>query len=240
MKWSCTADLDAILMVNNPMNVVIVTSAIGTKFGAIPISDRFSQTVVGLKSIKEKMPNSYVIFSDCSLEPIIGDTEEIRELVDQYFDYSKENSHNSIKYFSSQGMKSHGELFMVRECIEFCKSNLNMNSVDRIFKIGGRGILTDNFDLSKYDAAVGKYVFKTPVNSWIGEGVKLYETRMYSMHRDNISDYLSRWLSVFESCHGDFQIEHSYYKCLDHNMVCPFDTLGLEYVVSLFGQTAND
>jgi hypothetical protein len=218
-------------------NIVIVPSAIGARIGVIDIAERFNQTITGLKSIREKIPNVYIIFCDCSLEPTCGDAGEILPLVDQYFDFAQ---HEHVRHFSLYGMKSHGELIMFRAAIEYALANLDMSSVERIFKIGGRGILTDDFDITKYKEATGKYVFKTPSDSWMGNGIRIYETRMYSLHKDNVEDYFSRFDDILNSCEGGFQVEHSYFKWLDEESVYPLDTLGLQYVVSNTGQTAYD
>jgi hypothetical protein len=218
-------------------NIVIVPSAIGARIGVIDIKDRFTQTLEGLKSIRERIPNSYIIFCDCSLESTGGDAGVILPLVDQYFDFAQ---HEQVRQFSMYGMKSHGELVMFVSAIQFALANIDMSSVDRIFKLGGRGILNDQFDIEKYKEAKGKYVFKTPSDSWMGNGMKIYETRMYSLHKDNIDDYFKKFDNIIGSCEGGFQSEHSHYKCLDPDMVYPFETLGLQYVVSSTGQTAYD
>lgn len=137
-------------------------------------------------------------------------------------------------------MKSHGELLLFKHALHFILEKYDFSLINRIFKIGGRVKLSNNFNFAQYDNTDNKYVFKTPVQSWMSSELKLYETRIYSFHKNNIQDYLDKWEIVFNSCQGGFQVEHAYWKYLDQNQIIHFDNMFAECVVAATGQLAED
>ena len=52
------------------INLFIVTSSLKPNMGAYSDGDRFNQTIDSLKSLREKVPEAIVLFTDCSARPV--------------------------------------------------------------------------------------------------------------------------------------------------------------------------
>lgn len=159
-------------------NLFIVTSALKTKTGAFSEEQRFAQTISTLISLREKLPDAVVAFSDVSLSPVSeSEKEEIQKFVNYYIDLSDEPN---IKYCAVNGLKSHGENCLMYTTLQVLKNNNLLKDVKRIFKFSARSILEDDFDISKYDNMFGKFVFKKRIPSWHNKESHLLITRMFS------------------------------------------------------------
>lgn len=218
-------------------NIVIVTSAVGAKSGLVSVKDRFDQTIIGLHSIREKIPNSLLIFGDCSLQDITEYKPQIEALVDVYIDFS--DNKDSI-YCSEMGLKSHAELVIFRSCLQYIIDNYDLHEINRIFKIHGRCKLDENFNLRLHESAIGKWVFKQSRQSHLSHDLRLYETRLYSLHTSNLQFYVDNFQFMFNECSGAFQIEHVYYKWINPEHVVEVPFIGGECMVSPTGGIAKD
>ena len=72
------------------------------------------------------------------------------------------SGHEIIKFSHSIGggtMKSSCEAYMLMETVKL----LSVPVESRIFKICGRYVLSDTFDLNKHHSAKGKYLFKNKI-----------------------------------------------------------------------------
>jgi len=196
--------------------VCIIPSALGTRYGTLSIEERFNQTLEGIASIREKIPNSYIILGDISLVDSSNYREIIKTKVDSFIDC---NDDQKIIFYSNNFKKSQGELLIFKKCLDKVIIDLDMTSIKRIFKIGGRVKLSENFDITDYKDTKDKYVFRFPVDSWMGESYKFYETRIYSFDSSLISDYYDVWDRTFNLCDRGFDVEHAYYQTLDQNKI---------------------
>jgi hypothetical protein len=164
--------------------------------------------------------------------------KKIKELVDIFIDSS---NNSTIMELSRRGYKSHGELLLFCSTLEYIKQNIDLTDYVRIFKLSGRHNITEEFNIGEYDVStIGKYVFKNSVQSWISPELRIYETRLWSMHKLNLDDYLSKFQQIFESCDGRYDIEHAYYKFLDKSDVVEFDNIWVEGKVALHGRYQKD
>lgn len=196
--------------------VCIIPSALGTQYGTLSIEERFNQTIEGINSIREKIPNSFIILGDISLIDASEYRNIIKNKVDQFIDCNLD--YNIVNY-SNQFKKSQGELLIFKKCLDFINSNLDCSEIKRVFKIGGRVKLSENFDISDYSQTAGKYVFKYPIDSWMGDGYKFYETRIYSFDYSLIGDYFEKWKLTFDLCNSGFDVEHAYFLTLDQDKI---------------------
>jgi hypothetical protein len=219
-------------------HICIITSALSPAVGVIPLEDRFMQTLHSIKTVRDKIPKCRIILNDISVRPCDEWKNEIRELVDIFIDSS---NNNTILDLSRRGYKSHGELLLFYNALEYIKQNFDLSQYERIFKLSGRHNITDEFNINDYDeSTVGKYVFKNSVQSWISPELRIYETRLWSMHKLNLEDYLSKFQQIFASCDGRYDIEHAYYKFLDKKDVKEFDNIWVEGKVALHGRYQKD
>jgi len=219
-------------------HICIITSALSPAVGVIPLDDRFIQTIHSIRTVRDKIPNCTIILNDISVYPCDEWKKEIGELVDIFIDSS---GNSTIMELSRRGYKSHGELLLFRSSLDYIKQNIDLSDYGRIFKLSGRHNITEEFNIREYDdSTIGKYVFKNSVQSWISPELRIYETRLWSMHKLNLEDYLNKFGRIFESCDGRYDIEHAYYKFLDKNDVVEFDNIWVEGKVALHGRYQKD
>ena len=219
-------------------HICIITSALSPAVGVIPLEDRFIQTIHSIHTVRDRIPNCTIILNDISVYPCDEYKKEIRKLVDIFIDSS---NNSTIMELSRRGYKSHGELLLFCSTLEYIKQNIDLTDYVRIFKLSGRHNITEEFNIGEYDVStIGKYVFKNSVQSWISPELRIYETRLWSMHKLNLDDYLSKFQQIFESCDGRYDIEHAYYKFLDKSDVVEFDNIWVEGKVALHGRYQKD
>ena len=105
--------------------------------------ERFQQTLETIKSIKKKLPSSYVLLADNSKDKLSKERVDILEkaqvdAIIQKYDPTKSDSI----------YKAQGEAFTTSFGIEYLESL--PERLDLVFKISGRYYLTDDFNLESY------------------------------------------------------------------------------------------
>jgi hypothetical protein len=220
--------------------IVCIPSALAPNTGAVSLEDRLDQTLIGIQSIRKKFPNVFIIMADCSVLP----ADEQREIVSRKVDIFIDHSNNDInRQLSESGLKSHSELIMFGSMFNWIKEYKRyFPNLKRIFKVGGRMKVSDEFDIKDYEGenVKDKYVFKKPLNSWISPELMLYENRLWSLDISLLDDYLSKIQDMYNSFDGRFDIEHTYYKHLDAANVELFDDVWVEGIMALYGTFVKD
>jgi hypothetical protein len=169
-------------------NLFIVTSALKPTMGAFSDEQRFSQTIATLKSLREKVPEAIIVFSDVSVRPVTDlEKEAIAPFCDYCIDMSEEPN---VKFCAVNGLKSHGENCLMFSTLQALKQNNLLKDVKRIFKFSARSELEDSFDISHYDNLFGKFVFKKRMVSWHNPNTHLFITRMFSFCTSLLDTYL--------------------------------------------------
>lgn len=126
---------------------------------------RFEQTKRTISSVKERIPDSYILFLDCSAltqEQI----EYIRSNVD-YFEDCKDDSYVHKQVFTAANRKSSGERSYMLKAIHHLQSRKEQfKHIKSLFKVGGRYWLNDQF---KYEVYVSKRVdvLRTQWNGYV-------------------------------------------------------------------------
>ena len=202
-------------------NAFIVTSCIKPLSSSISYEDRYKQTIETFLSVKNKDPDSVLIFADASY-------------VDVFIDYSQDEN---MKRFNQSLLKSHGECYMLLKTISWLKDT--GIELDRIFKLGGRCKLTDSFNISDYENTKGKYVFKKKINSWMEKTIQdsygspfILETRLYSFCYSLIDDYIQVLIENFELFNKGLDTEHSHFINIKKDKLIEFDYVNCECVVA--------
>ena len=220
--------------------IVCIPSALAPNTGAVSLEDRLDQTLIGIQSIRKKFPNVFIIMADCSVLPADEQRAIVVPKVDIFMDHSKNDINRQL---SEAGLKSHSELIMFGSMFNWIKqSKPFFPNLKRIFKVGGRMKVSDEFDIKDYEGenVKYKYVFKKPLNSWISPELMLYENRLWSLDVSLLDDYLSKIQDMYNSFDGRFDIEHTYYKHLDAANVELFDDVWVEGVMALYGTFVKD
>jgi len=222
----------------------IVTSALNPEMGIINREDRFNQTIDGLKSLREKMPDALVLTVDGSPNKIEEDkVKALREYVNFFADFSQDKE---ILQFSSAGRKSEAENVLLFKTMLLLKQDDGlkevMESVNRIVKLSGRTILTDGFDIAEHDHS-GKYVFKTRMPTWIADSRKefatdLLITRMYSLCPTLIDNYMNLCsinVNLINQTHID--TEHAHFVNINKDLLVELDMIHCQGIMAGTGLT---
>lgn len=191
-------------------NLFIVTSCLFPKTGT-PVSsqERFEKTKDSIKSIIKKDPEAFIVLSDVSLNPVPEEFKKsLNELVNVYLDLSEITD---LVTLSELGLKSAAETILMMTTIQALKNNGLLDGIGRIFKLSGRIILSDEFDITFYNDKQGKYVFRKRDESWRTDKYTHYlEARLYSFCNslvDTHLDVLGNCLSIILS--EGLDIEHA-------------------------------
>jgi len=215
-------------------------------FGVINFEDRYKQTLETFDSIKAKDQEAFIVFSDSSVYPLTNEEKStIRQKVNLCLDFSQDEY---CKQFNQFGLKSHGENYMLLKTMETLKVVFDFSELDgRMFKLGGRCKLQDEFDVTIYENIGSKYVFKKRLNSWMPKSTQdlygsthILETRLYSWDFSLIDDYMEVIKRNFESFGLGLDTEHSHLLNIDPDKLVELDTLHCECVMALTGQTMLD
>jgi hypothetical protein len=129
------------------------------KFSAYSEEQRFEQTLETIKSVREKVPNSYVILFECSSRSIEERHKDVlRKECDLFLEFYDEpgmkalyeNIEKDSKYitYGKSLLETRG-LMNTLYCIQ--QHNLFSDS-QRVFKLTGRYTLNDYFDIKDYES----------------------------------------------------------------------------------------
>ena len=218
------------------MDYFFVTSGINCPYGLISATERLNQTIGTIKSIKEKRPDAVIMILEGGKEPLSIDQR--RKLDGYVIDFT---SHPTIRFAHMQNVnslyvKGPCESLMIAEALLL----VDTKEGDRIFKITGRQMLSDQFDYSKHDVK-GKYVFKTKDGgvkyyggdiNWIFTEFQ-YKTRLYSICGSLLDQAREDFANIHRNIidcysHNSFiDIEHATYRTLKPELVHEIAPVGL-------------
>lgn len=222
------------------MNIFIITSVLKPTIGIIPHDIRYQQTLNTIKSIRAKTKDSLIILLDSSPTPL--DLETVQELKSKTDYFISLLNHKQAMELSSAGLKSPGEIYIMVIALDIIK-NLTPKEVNRVFKITGRGELSDRFDINDYDNPdmKGKYVFKKSVVSWMHPDIKLVDTRLWSFDFDMLDDVDKMLREAFsESTTTGWDLEHVYYKLIDKEKIFEKDVIGVKCQLASTGDLIDE
>ena len=222
-------------------SIFIVTSCLRPAIGVFSPDERLKQTLETIDSIRKKSPDSFIILSDISIEPLIEIYGELISKVDLFLNL---NQVDYLLHFTKNGMKSQGECAMMHVVLNYLKQNTQLlEGVDRIFKITGRLQLDDGFDVKEYEGLNGKYVFKKRIPTWMTEPIHgathVFDTRLWSMCTSLIETHTQALEKVFPLL-GPIDLEHAYFTVLDKEKVVEFDKVHCRGQVASTGEWKFD
>lgn len=213
-------------------NIFIVTSALKPSMGVFDDKQRVEQTISTLESVRNVLPEAFVLFSDVSVRKVT-DTEKskITSLCNAYLDLSEEPN---TKYCAVNGLKSQGENCLLFSTLLTIKNHPELSKIlsdtKRIFKFSARSELEKTFDIKEYDDLFGKYVFKKKIPTWTNNVVHgadhLLITRMFSFCPSLLDSYLGVIQKNMTSLsNGVVDTEHAHYVNIPKEYLVEFDTL---------------
>jgi hypothetical protein len=218
----------------------VLTSAICPNTGVFTKEQRYEQTLNTIKSIRSKVSNSFILLSDSGPNPVPEEwVENLQELCDDVI-FVKDSTLEQLNMYR---MQTPAEIHNMKNALSYLKY-LNLLGIDRVFKITGRAELTDDFNIIQYisnPAIKDKYVFKKSVDSWMGKGLKLYDTRIWSFDYSMIDEVIAMHSGAFNTaCSSGLDLEHVYYQLISPEKVVEKDVLGLRCYVASDGTVRND
>ena len=168
-------------------NVVFITSKIYVsdnpfsyinKRSIYTKDERFLQVIDTIKTIKNKIPNYYIILFDNS----IFSKKEYDILNNTTNKFINITNNTELNYYTNDcELKSLAELYQLKYIFKNFNEKIRIKN---IFKITGRYLINDNFDYKIYD---NKYnIFKKNNNL---KHIEYYYTCFYKIHYDYIEKY---------------------------------------------------
>ena len=241
------------------------------KFSAYGEQQRFEQTLQTIECVREKVPNSYVVLFECSSKPIDQKQKDIlKEKADLFLEFynepvikqiyeNLENRPELITYVKSL-LETRGllnTLYVIK------KHNLFSDS-QRVFKLTGRYLLNDDFDIKDYESKFldGKYIIKRyeylpqeseNYNEKELENVYAYLygakgtmiTGLWSFDRILFNDAVEALEKAFTYMEKMIQytagtdVEHSLYRFINKKDIVSVSNLGLTMVKGMSGENGG-
>lgn len=216
-------------------------------------NDRFKQTTETIQSIKSRAPESKICLFELSEHKINSDYEQkLKSMVDIYLYLGDDsviqnlydNFHNNKLELFQYG-KSLFEMRGLSLCLSYLITNNFLEQIRRVFKITGRYLLNNNFELQDYKSKllINKYVCnfrhfnkketEDNVHYHVYKNEGIMNTALWSLDTNLVDetiecleksfDYLLRMLLYTP---GN-DIEHSLYEYIDKSKLIYCDTLGV-------------
>lgn len=138
--------------------LVIVTSAIESRFGVYTPEQRLEMTLETVDNLRERMPDCVLAISEVSGAGLKQEYEDaLLDKCDYYFDWTKDKEVNFIYtnpawYQNWDVVKNLTELTTFPKVLKAITDNniIEEEGVTRLFKMSGRYKLNDKFDLAQY------------------------------------------------------------------------------------------
>jgi hypothetical protein len=226
--------------------LIIVTSAINADMGVIKRSDRFQQTIKGLMTLRNHLPNAIILLADGSPHKL--EVEKVKALSD-FANYAADFSTDpQITELAINHRKSEAENLLILKTLMLLQQDESMKDVmagvERIFKISARTDLTDGFDVEQH-MVEGKYVFKKRIPTWLSDSRKefatdLLITRMFSFCPTLMDDYMKMCehnISLVLQTRID--TEHAHFVNINKDLLVELDEIHCTGIVAGTGTVEN-
>lgn len=214
------------------MTLVLITSVINTPNAPLSYTNnrsiytmeqRYEHTKITIKSIREKIKDSFIFIVECSLLPDEY-TKYLKENTNYFLNlYEDEISRNNIYSIS----KSLGEGTQTFKALEFIHNN-NIK-FDNLLKISGRYWLSSSFDVDKF--CNNKICIK-----YIDNNIDSVFTALYKLPFE-YTLFFYKFLSLKEDdmrrCIGYESLFAEFIKNIDKEQIVSFQKIGLAGYVSV-------
>lgn len=224
----------------------------GDEFSRNTTHERYLQTLETIKTIREKVPNCKICLFELSQTPI--DKHYRNEITNKVENFLEFHNDSDIKTLY-QNFTVHPELFKygksllelngLIKTLKFIDEEYSFSEFDRVFKITGRYLLNDNFNIEDYQTKFikEKYVIKhlkfseyeptTNIHYHVFQNKGSVVTGLWSFDislfyetidmLEKSFDYLQRMLLYTP---GN-DIEHSIYHFIDKNKLINCNNIGI-------------
>ena len=234
---------------------VILTSAINTKFGVYDSQQRLDQTIESIRSVRLHVPGAKLFLIEMAGIPLTDEQKdkliaEVDHLVDFTGDPSVTELYNSTENWDI--VKNVTEVMCFRNALEKLQDSGVISDLDRIFKVSGRYLINEHFDIGFYEEYKNRncIVISKSRNSQFAfetTGIKQqYMSRLWSwptaLNKEVIEAYGNSLNYMFERLtHGGYaDIEHCLYQFLDQEKIIEKDPIGITGNISPNGAPVKD
>ena len=197
-------------------NIIIITSVINCvdyelsyyhKRSVFSVEERYQQTLKSIISIKSKIPNSEILFCECSdLSDYHRIEKDIKKNVNYYFNFF---GNEFIKSNVNSKLKGYGEASILLEGIDKLLSM--KKNYKNIFKLSGRYYLNDNFNYKMFNNS--KNIFTNWDNNYTS-----YCTIFYKINGSDIILFKNSIIESLEELKENISIEECIYKNFNSNV----------------------
>lgn len=223
----------------------IVTSAVNSRFGIYSMQQRLDMTIDTIKCLRDRIPGCKIIISEVSGDGLPESVEnQLMDLCDVYLDFTTNTEvkyiyNNPAWYDNWDVVKNLTELTTFPVALKTLWDAGEITDQDRIFKMSGRYLLNEKFDLSFYEQpdVADKVVIGKSVPSQFPQQVTglsmQYMCRLLSWpnhrHQDMIAyyekgrDYMKQRMSLG----GYADIEHCLYYAIPRDIVHEVNEVGV-------------
>lgn len=241
---------------------VLVTSAVYSNYGIYNPQERIAQTLETVKSARSHIPNATIILIDNSKVDVQqDDSAELNELIDAVDYYIDNSGDPDIQHFHEKVtnydigkncMESIGMLKALSYIMGDENIMTDLTDSSRVFKLSGRYVIDDRFDLSKFDneATNDKWIFKKAQFSWIPEadtGVnRLLQTRLWAFSPSQLTDTVSLFQVIINNMFDllnrqkYIDVEHSMAKFIPADRLVELDEVGVSGNIAPNGAKVQD
>lgn len=233
----------------------IITSAVNTKFGVYTREQRLDQLMDTIESIHNRVENPGIFVAESSAIPLDKDqVSKITSRVNKIFDFGTDTAVKEL--FDSTDnwdvVKNVTEVMCFGQLLSTAYEGNLLSPFDRIFKISGRYVLNDKFDIDIYEEYKNQNMIMIGPEKMsqfdfnVTHVARQHMSRLWSWPKNltpEIIDFYSQSLKfMYErlSCGGYVDIEHCLYKFLDRRKIFTVSQLGIEGNISPNGKPVRD
>jgi hypothetical protein len=220
-------------------NYVIITSAINTTHGAFDPDTRLLQTLNTIQSVYETIPNSKICIVESSGQPMEKDIiDKLHKITNCVIDMS---SDQTLKYIHDNTenwdvVKNLSELLAFNSALKMLEDNGQFEGIDRIFKLSGRYVVNEDFDIKHYEDNPDKIIvpnrIKTQFPKKVGQRYQ-YMSRLWSWPISllpEIKDFYKESIDFYKQRYQDnlyIDMEHLMFKLLPKKHVHEIPLVGV-------------
>jgi len=222
----------------------VITSALHTKFGVYNTGERLLQTIATIDSVEKYANPEKIIVLEMGGGGSLTEAEqtEFTSRCDLLMDYTKDQDvialHNSTPNWDV--VKNITETSRFAAFLQTCMADPTiLEGIDRVFKISGRYILNEQFDLAQYEQAENKITFKARQPSQFkpettGGVTQQYFSRLWSFDAKLLPHIAMAYMNMIKTivtrinAGGYIDIEHSLFACMPKEFIIELNTVGVE------------
>lgn len=224
-------------------HVFLVTSAINTKFGIYSANQRLEQTLSTIASIRSRVTDAKIVIMELAGQPLAQ--EQLKQLTqssDHLMDFTNDPSVVGL-YTSSDNwdvVKNVTEVMCFAKALKTLKEIEFFEFSRRIFKVSGRYVLNDVFDINLYNQySTQPYIVigqekPSQFPYQVTQIERQYMARLWSWPVELLDEVISvydrslvyMWERLQAGGYAD--IEHVLYKFLDPKKLMNLPELGIE------------